>query len=148
MNESLTTVLKRLRLSGMAQSLEVRLQEAAGHSLTHAEFLELILQDELQVRNERLIHRRIKAATFRELKTLEDFDWQFNTSVKKKQIYDLATCRFVRENKDVLFLGPPGTGKSHLSQALGYQAIKSGFLVRYRSVFDVVRDFLLNSSLL
>ena len=142
MNESLPTALKRLRLSGLAQSLEVRLQEAAGHSLTHAEFLELILQDELQVRNERLIHRRIKAALFRELKTLEDFDWQFNASVKKKQIYDLATCRFIRENKDVLFLGPPGTGKSHLSQALGYQAIKSGFTVRYRSVFDMVRDFL------
>jgi DNA replication protein DnaC len=142
MHESLTTALKRLRLSGLAGSLEVRLQEAAGHSLTHAEFLELILQDELQVRNERMIHRRIKAAMFRELKTLEDFDWQFNASVKKKQIYDLATCRFIRENKDVLFLGPPGTGKSHLSQALGYQAIKSGFIVRYRSVFDVVRDFL------
>jgi DNA replication protein DnaC len=142
MNESLTTALKRLRLSGLAQSLEVRLQEAAGHSLTHAEFLELILQDELQVRNERLIHRRIKAAIFRELKTLEDFDWQFNSSVKKKQIYDMATCRFIRENKDVLFLGPPGTGKSHLCQALGYQAIKSGFTVRYRSVFDMVRDFL------
>jgi len=139
MNESLTTALKRLRLSGLAQSLEVRLQEAAGHSLTHAEFLELILQDELQVRNERLIHRRIKAAIFRELKTLEDFDWQFNASVKKKQIYDMATCRFIRENKDVLFLGPPGTGKSH---SLGYQAIKSGFTVRYRSVFDMVRDFL------
>jgi DNA replication protein DnaC len=142
MNESLPAALKKLRLSGLVQSLEVRLQEAAGHSLTHAEFLELILQDELLVRNERLISRRIKAATFRELKTLEDFDWQFNTSVKKKPIYDLATCRFIRESKDVLFLGPPGTGKSHLSQALGYQAIKSGFLVRYRSVFDVVRDFL------
>ena len=103
MNESLQTALKKLRLSGLVQSLEVRLQEAAGHSLTHAEFLELILQDELLVRNERLISRRIKAATFRELKTLEDFDWQFNTSVKKKPIYDLATCRFIRESKDVLF---------------------------------------------
>jgi DNA replication protein DnaC len=142
MNESLPAALKKLRLSGLAQSLEVRLQEAAGNSLSHAEFLELILQDELLIRNERLIQRRIKAADFRELKTLEDFDWQFNTAIKKKQIYDLATCRFVRESKDVLLLGPPGTGKSHLSQALGYQAIKSGFTVRYRSVFDVVRDFL------
>ena len=104
MNESLQTALKKLRLSGLGQSLEIRLQEAAGNSLTHAEFLELIIQDELLVRNERLINRRTKAADFRELKTLEDFDWQFNTSIKKKQIYDLATCRFVRENKDVLFL--------------------------------------------
>jgi len=142
MNESLLTSLKQLRLSGLARSLDVRLQEAAGHSLTHAEFLELILQDELLIRNERLIERRIKAAAFREQKTLDDFDWQFNPSIKRKQIYDLATGRFIREKKDVLFLGPPGTGKSHLSQALGYQAIKCGFLVRYRSVFDVVRDFL------
>ena len=142
MNESLQTTLKTLRLSGLIQSLDVRLQEAAGNSLTHAEFLELILQDEQLVRKERQIQRRIKVAVFRELKTLEDFDWQFNPSVKKKQIYDLASCRFIRECQDCLFLGPPGTGKSHLVQAIGYQAIKSGFTVRYRSIFDTVRDFL------
>jgi len=142
MNEPLQTTLKTLRLSGLLQSLDVRLQEAAGNSLTHAEFLELILQDELLVRKERQIQRRIKAAVFRELKTIEDFDWQFNTSIKKKQIYDLASCRFIRECRDCLFLGPPGTGKSHLVQAIGYQAIKSGFTVRYRSIFDTVRDFL------
>ena len=87
----------------------VLVQEAAGNSLSHAEFLELALQDELAVRNERLINRRIKAAAFRELCTLDDFDWSFNTSIKKKQIYELATCRFIRENRPVLCLGPPGT---------------------------------------
>lgn len=142
MKESLQTALKRLRLSGLAQSLEVRLQEAAGNNLNHAEFLELILTDELAIRNERLMNRRVKAAWFRELKTLEDFDFAFNPAVKRKQIYDLATCRFIRENRDILFCGPPGTGKSHLVQALGYQAIKAGHLVLYRSIFDVVRDFL------
>jgi len=142
MNQSLQTAMKNLRLSGLAQSLEVRLQEAAGNHLTHAEFLELALQDELLVRNERQIQRGVKAAAFREQKALEDFDWQFNLSVKKKQIYDLASGRFIRENRDVLFLGPPGTGKSHLVQAIGYHAVKMGFKVRYRSIFDVVRDFL------
>ena len=142
MNEALQTALRALRLSGMTQSLEVRLQEAAGNGLTHAEFLELVLQDEMLVRKERQIKRRIKAAMFRELKTLEDFDWQFNPSIKKKQAYDLASCGFIRECRDCLFLGPPGTGKSHLVQAIGYQAIKSSFTVRYRSIFDVVRDFL------
>jgi DNA replication protein DnaC len=142
MNKALQTAIKELRLSGMTQSLEVRLQEAAGNGLTHAEFLELVLQDELLVRKERQIKRRVKAAMFRELKTLEDFDWQFNPSIKKKQIYDLASCRFIRECRDCLFLGPPGTGKSHLVQAIGYQAIKSGFTVRYRSIFDAIRDFL------
>lgn len=142
MNPALQTAIKNLRLSGLAQSLEVRLQEAAGNHLTYAEFLELVLQDELLVRNERQIQRGVKAAAFRELKTLEDFDWQFNPSIKKKQIYDLAGGRVIRENRDVLFLGPPGTGKSHLVQAIGYQAVKMGFRVRYRSIFDVVRDFL------
>ena len=147
MNESLHTALVKLRLSGLAQALDVRLQEAAGHQLQHAEFLELILQDELAVRNERLIARRVKAAGFREQKTLDDFDWQFNPSIKKKPIFDLATGRFIREARDVLFLGPPGTGKSHLCQALGYQAIKSGFTVLYRSIFDLVRDFLSDEAL-
>ena len=142
MNENLHAALRKLRLSGLAQSLEVRLQEAAGHSLTHAEFLELILQDELAIRAERLIQRRVKAAAFRELKVLDQFDFAFNPSIKKQQIYELATCRFIREARDVLWMGPPGVGKSFLVQAMGYQAIKSGFIVYYRSVFDVVRDFL------
>ena len=142
MQPTLLTTLKQLKLSGLAQSLDVRLQEAHGHNLNHAEFLELILQDEVLVRAERQVARRVKAAGFRERKTLEDFDWSFNPSVPKKQVFDLATGAFIREPRDVLWLGPPGVGKSHLVQALGLQAIKQGFIVLYRSVFDVVRDFL------
>jgi DNA replication protein DnaC len=147
MNERLQSALHQLRLSGLARSLDIRLQEAAGHKLSHAEFLELILQDELLVRQERLIERRVKAADFRELKALDDFDWAFNPSIKRSQIFDLATCRFIREAKDVLFVGPPGTGKSFLAQALGYLAIKQGHLVLYRSIFDIVRDFLRDEEL-
>jgi DNA replication protein DnaC len=141
MNDRLQTTLKQLHLSGMAQSLDVRLQEALGRQLNHAEFLELSLQDELLLRQERLIGRRVKVAAFRELKVLDDFDWSFNPSIPRKQIYELATCQFIRQPRDVLFLGPPGVGKSFLVQALGYQAIKSGFVVLYRSIFDLVRDF-------
>jgi DNA replication protein DnaC len=147
MHERLLTTLRKLRLSGLAQTLDVRLQEAAGHQLSHAEFLELILQDELFVRDERLVNRRVKAAAFRELRPRDQFDWGFNPSLPKKQVFDLATCRFVRERRDVLLLGPPGTGKSFVVQAVGYQAIKQGFLVLYRSIFDVVRDFLHEESL-
>lgn len=147
MHESLQSTLKKLRLSGLAQSLDVRLQEAAGHNLSHAEFLELILQDELAVRTDRLMGRRVKAAAFRDPRTLEDFDFAFNPSIKKKQVFDLASCRFMRERRDVLLLGPPGTGKSHLVQAVGYHAIKSGFTVLYQSIFDVVRDFLHDEAL-
>lgn len=142
MIDALHTALKTLRLSGLTSSLDVRLQEATANHLSHAEFLEILLQDELTVRQDRLIKRRTKVAAFREPKTLEDFDWQFNPAIKKKQIFDLAACKFIRDAKDVLILGPPGTGKSHLVQAIGYQAIKAGFYVLYRSIFDVVRDFL------
>jgi len=140
MNDALVTSIRKLRLSGMLQSLEIRLQEAAGNNLSPAEFLELILQDELNIRNQRLMERRTRAAGFRDVKTLEDFDFSFNPTVKRKQIFDLASCRFIREQRDVLFIGPPGVGKSHLAQALGHHAIRSGFTVLYRSVFDAVRD--------
>lgn len=142
MKETLVASLHSLRLSGMAGTLDVRLQEAAGNGLSHEEFLELVLQDEREVRKERLLARRLKAAAFRDQKTLDDFDWSFNRSVKRVEIFELATCRFIREAKDLLLVGPPGVGKSHIAQALGYQAIKHGHTVLYRSIFDLVRDFL------
>src|SRR5947209_17917781 len=126
MNETLRSALRKLRLSGLLESLEVRLMEAAGHGLSHVEFLELIIQDELAVRSDRQLQRRVKAAMFRELKPLDQFDWSFNPSIKKKQVLELATCRFIRERRDVLWLGPPGVGKRFLVQATGYQAIKAG----------------------
>ena len=108
---ALLTSLKQLKLSGMAQSLEIRLQEAQSHQLSHAEFLELAVQDEVLLRSDRQIARRIKSAQFRDHKTLDDFDWSFNTSLPRKQVFDLATCRFIREAKDVLWLGPPGLAR-------------------------------------
>jgi DNA replication protein DnaC len=134
--------LRQLRLSGLAQSLPVRLQEATAARLGHAEFLELILQDELNVRQQRQLAKRTKAADFRALKSLEDFDWQFNPTISRKQIFELAAGQYLNRAKDILFLGPPGVGKTHLAQALGYEAIKQGKDVFYRSIFDLVRDFL------
>jgi DNA replication protein DnaC len=142
MNDALHHVLKQLRLSGLLSTLDVRLHEAAANQLSHRDFLELILQDELAVRDERQLGRRVKAAQFREIKTLDQFDWSFNPAIPKKAIFTLATCNFLRDKRDILFLGPPGVGKSCLAQTLGYHAIKAGFVVLYRSVFDLVRDFL------
>ena len=125
MNAKLTDNLRQLRLSGLAASLDVRLQEAAANQLNHVEFLELVLQDELAVRYERMVARRTRAACFREQKTLEDFDWQFNRSVKKKQVFDLAAGEFVRRHRDVLLLGPPGVGKPQPPQyPSGYPGVR------------------------
>ena len=142
MNAKLTDTLKKLRLSGLALSLPVRLQEATSNRLEYAEFLELILQDELQVREHRTMERVTKTAGFRDQKTLDDFDWDFNRSIKKKPIFELATGRFVREHRDALLVGPPGVGKSHIAQAIGLCVIRAGWTVLYRSIFDTVRDLL------
>lgn len=139
---NLESTLKALRRSGLAQSLAVRLQAAAANRLSHGEFLELIPQDELNVRQERGLSRRTKAADFHALKPLEDFDGSFNPAIRRKESFDLATGNFIRQAKDVLFSGPPGVGKTALAQALGYEAIQAGFEVRYRSSFDLVRDFM------
>jgi DNA replication protein DnaC len=140
MTHNLTEACRKLRLSGLAASLDLRLQEATSNQLPHAQFLELLLQDELNVRAQRQVERRKKAAGFRDLKPLEDFDWSFNPSIKRSQVFDLATGQFIRQHRDILLLGPPGVGKSCLAQGLGHAAIRAGFIVLYCSVFDLVRE--------
>lgn len=142
MNAALREHLRQLRLSGLSDTLEVRLQEAKSAKLDHAEFLELILQDELVVRRDRKIERRTQAAAFREQKSLDDFDFEFNPKINRRQVYELAAGDFVRKHHDAILLGPPGVGKSHLAQSIGRQLIRDGFTVYYRSIFDCVRDFL------
>jgi DNA replication protein DnaC len=138
----LELTLKELRLSGLATTLGVRLQEAGATRLSHAEFLTLVLQDELNLRTQRRLATRSRAAGFHQTKTLEDFDWNYNPKIPKKDIYELATCQFIREARCALFVGSPGLGKSHLSQAIGYEAIKQGFSVLRKSIFDLVRDLI------
>ncbi|MCH6588492.1 MAG: ATP-binding protein, partial [Proteobacteria bacterium] len=88
------------------------------------------------------MERRNKAAGFREQRTLENFEFDFNKSIKRNEIYQLSTGEFIDKKQDILMVGPPGVGKSHLAQAIGYQAIKAGHVVLYRSIFDLARDFL------
>jgi DNA replication protein DnaC len=147
----MTNTLKQhahsLRLSGLLTSLELRLQEAEANRLPYAQFLELIFQDEINVRHQRLLARRHKSADFREPRSLEHFDFSFNPTINRAQIYELAACQFVRQHRDVLLVGPPGVGKSHLAQAIGLEALKTGFVVLYRSIFDLVRELLSRETL-
>jgi DNA replication protein DnaC len=147
MTNTLKQHAKKLRLSGLINSLELRLQEAEANRLAYAEFLELLFQDEINIRHQRLLARRHKSADFRELRSLENFDFSFNPSINRAQIYQLAACQFVREHRDVLLVGPPGVGKSHLAQAIGLEALKAGFVVLYCSIFDLVRELLTQESL-
>ena len=146
MPDPLLHACRELRLSGLATSLELRLQEAASHGLPHRQFLELLFQDELNVRAQRSLERRKKLAQFPDLQPIENFDWQFNPQINRAQIYQLATAQFVRERRDVLLLGPPGLGKSHIAQALGYAALRAGLNVLYGSVFELVRELQADSS--
>jgi DNA replication protein DnaC len=140
MTNTLKQYARSLRLSGLLSSLNVRLQEAEANRLPYGQFLELVLQDELNVRDQRRIARRNKAADFRERRSLDNFDFGFNPSINRARIYEFAACHFIRQQRDLLFVGPPGVGKSHLAQAIGAEAVKAGFTVLYRSVFDAVRE--------
>jgi DNA replication protein DnaC len=141
-NSTLKQHAHTLHLSGLLESLELRLQEAEANRLPYAQFLELLFQDELNIRHQRLINRRHKLADFRDLRSLDNFDFSFNPAINRAHIFELATGHFVRQRRDVLFVGPPGVGKSHLVQAIGREVLKAGFLVLYRSIFDLVRELL------
>ena len=105
--DTIAHTLRSLRLSGLHTTLEQRLQEARGNQLDHLEFLELLLQDELHVRRQRQLQRRLKKANFRDQKTLEDFDYAFNSSIDRRRIEQLATCQFLDHQRDLLLIGPP-----------------------------------------
>lgn len=132
--------LRTLSLSGMAQTLLARNQEAISHHLAYTEFLELLVSDELARRRDRLFTRRLKAAGVPQIKTLESFDWSFNPQIPKALILDLGTVRFIPEHGGLLLLGPPGTGKSHIALSLTVAAIQAGYTARYRSAFDLAQD--------
>lgn len=138
--EQLQYQMKSLRLSGMASVLPTRLQEAKANELPYEDLLASLIQDELDLRKERLLARRLKSARFPFLKTLDNFDFSFNPGIKKQQILELASSKFVIKSQGALFLGPPGVGKSHLAIAIGISAIQNGYSVRYISAFDLAED--------
>ncbi len=140
MNPDLDRKLRHLRLSGFVEALSVRNQEAIRNHLTHIDFLELLVEDELARRRDRLFARRLKQAQIPQVKRLDTFDWSFNPQIPKPLILELASVRFIAEHGGVLLIGPPGTGKSHICLSLACAAIEAGYTVLYRSAFDLVQD--------
>ena len=132
--------LKRLKLGGMLQTLELRLDQAHQDKLGHLEFLELMLEDEIQRRANKALARRIGRARFEEERTLADFDFAFNPKIPSAQIRDLATCGFIERKESVLLVGPVGVGKTHLAQAIGHAACRQGRSVLFDKTARVLAD--------
>lgn len=143
-HDEIDHTLRQLRLGGMADALTPRVQQARADSLAPLDFLGLLLHDETERRSDRLIERRIKEADFRDRKTLDTFNWNFNR-IDRGLIFELATARFVERREDVLMLGNAGVGKSHLAQALGMAAVHAGFRVLYREAHRLFEDLMLAS---
>jgi DNA replication protein DnaC len=119
--------LKRLRLSGILDSLEVRTQQAIAEQWTYGEFLARLVQDEVERRAHKQLDLRLRRSSVHSAKTLETFDFAFNPSVSRQQVFDLATCEFVRRRRNVLIVGQTGVGKTHLAHALAHEAARAGF---------------------
>ena len=137
----LSHALRKLRLSGMADVLETRLRHAQTEKLAPIDLVSTLVSDELTRRQDRLFARRIKGAGFRDVeRSLDTFDFDFNKKMNRALVYELATARFVAQREDALFLGPPGTGKSHLAQAIGRAAIQQGHRVVYREAHILIEQ--------
>lgn len=137
----LNHALRQLRLGGMAAVLETRLHQAQVEAMTPIDLISCLVSDELRRRSDRLLERRRKQAGFRDpQKTLDNFDFNFNRKINRSLIFDLATASFIDRREDALFLGPPGTGKSHLAQAIGQAVIQQGYKVLYRETHTLLDE--------
>jgi DNA replication protein DnaC len=146
----LNQALRQLRLGGMAAVLETRLRQAQAEGMAPIDLISCLVTDELTRRGDRLLERRRKQAGFRDpQKTLDNFDFNFNKKMNRSLVFELATTNFISRREDALFLGPPGSGKSHLAQAIGQAVIQQGYRVLYRethSLLDELADATIDGS--
>ena len=140
MPTELVPVLKRLRLSGLLDTLDLRAREAVDEDLTHGEFLLRLCTDEVERREHKQLDMRLRRANFDGTKRLDDFEWKFNPKIPKAKIIDLATCGFVSRYESVLLLGPTGVGKSHVAKALGERACRAGHRTLYATAHRMLGE--------
>jgi DNA replication protein DnaC len=131
--------LKLLRLSGILETLEVRNQQAIREQWTYEEFLTRLLQDEVERRAQKHLDLRIRRSGIATTQTLESFDFSFNPTINRQQVYDLATCQFIRQRRNLLICGQTGVGKSHLAQAIAHQAARQGFDILLTTAHGMLR---------
>ncbi len=137
----LQRALGQLRLGGMAAVLETRLRQAQAEAMAPIDLISCLISDELTRRSDRLLERRRKQASFRDPNaTLDNFDFNFNPKMNRSLVFDLATSAFITRREDALFLGPGGTGKSHLAQAIAHAAIQQGHRVLYRETHILLEE--------
>jgi DNA replication protein DnaC len=132
--------LRNLRLSGMIATLEARALQVANDEMDFLEAVSWLVQDELDRRRSRLLERRHTLSGLPDRKELKSFDWTYNPRLPKRDVLELATLKFIEAKEDVLVLGPPGTGKSHVAQALATTAVNRGYKVLYREAHQLLED--------
>jgi len=136
--KTIVSYLKDFRLAGIVKTYDLRISEAGEKNLSHQEFLEIILEDERLNRDSNRKKKMYTAAHFPHIKYIEDFDFTFQPSVKKGEILNLTTCSFIPKNENIVFIGQPGTGKTHLSIALGLKALSYGYTCLFTTVWDMI----------
>jgi DNA replication protein DnaC len=136
----LERALRSLRLSGMSATLEARALQVGSHEMDFIEAFSWLIQDELDRRRSRLLDRRYTLSGLAERKDLKDFDWSYNPRLPRRDVLELATLKFITAHDDALFIGPPGTGKSHVAKALALLAVNRGYKVIYREAHQLIED--------
>lgn len=134
------SALKRLRLSGVRDTLETRVLEAQAANLSFIETFSLILQDELDRRHSRLLVRRYQQSGLDERVSLDEFDWGYNPKIPKRACFELHTLKFIAEGDNAILIGAPGTGKSHVAKAIAYSAVRNGLKVRYTEADELLTE--------
>ncbi len=135
----LTPPLKQLRLSGILETLEARHRQAIDAKWSYIEFLERLLQDEVERRGQKQLTLRLRRAGVNTTKSLESFDFNFNPTINRQQVLALAACDYIREKRNVILCGPTGVGKTHLAEALAQAACRQGFQVLFINAYKMLQ---------